>query len=131
MSTSLVDHLLSLLLDHTSGLEGVGRKKMFGCEAFFRDGAIFALVWKEGRIAVKLTDAALNSELAALDGTAPWSPGATKMGNWLLVPESFHDDDEVLETWVRRAWACAALAPPKKSPKSTAKKKASPRATKR
>lgn len=119
MSTSsLLDHLLSLLLDRTASLDGVIRRKMFGCEALFRDGAIFALVWKEGRIALKLSEPALFAELRALPGTRPWSPGAMNMTGWLLVPEDFHDDEERLDLWVRRAWTCAGNAPPKKARRS-------------
>lgn len=128
-SPSLVEHLVSLLLERTASLDGVGRRKMFGCEAFFRDGTIFALVWKEGRIALKLPDPALFSELRALPGSHPWSPGAMKMSSWLLVPEDFHDDEERLDLWVRRAWTCAALAPPKKAKAAAKRTGAAARAT--
>ena len=114
-SSSPLDHLLSLLLNRTAELEGVSRRKTLGCEAFFRDGALFALVWKEGRIALRLTDPALFSELRGLPGTKPWSPPTLNTSGWLLVPEAFHEDEEALDTWVRRAWTCAGNAPPKKA----------------
>ena len=31
------------------GLAYIGWKRMFGYDAVFRDGTIFALIWKEGR----------------------------------------------------------------------------------
>jgi TfoX/Sxy family transcriptional regulator of competence genes len=125
-SPSLLDHLLSLLLDRTAELEGVTGRKMFGCEALFRDGAIFALVWKEGRIGLKLSDPALFAELRAMPGTKPWSPSTVNMSGWLLVPEAFHDDEEALDRWVRHAWTCAANAPPKKSKAARAKAASGP-----
>src|SRR5690606_31419238 len=115
MSSPSLDHLLSLLQDHTAELEGVSRRQLFGREAFFRDEAIFALVWKEGRIALRLTDPALFSELRGMPGTKPWNPSTVNMSGWLLVPEAFHADEESLDTWVRRAWTCAGNAPPKKA----------------
>lgn len=120
-SPTLLDHLLSLLQDHTAELEGVSRRKMFGCDAFFRDEAIFALVWKEGRIALRLTDPALFSELRGMPGTKPWNPSTVNMSGWLLVPEAFHEDEASLDTWVRRAWTCAGNAPPKKAKAAKAK----------
>lgn len=112
--SSIHTYLRSLLDEATEKLGGVSARRMFGCDALFAKDAIFALVWKEGRIGLKLPDASLFQSLSALPGTKPWAPGDMKpMAHWLLVPESFHDDPELLTKWVRHAHALAAAAPPK------------------
>ena len=91
----------ALLLDAVDGLRGVTDFKMFGCRCLRADGTIFALVWKDGRIALKLPVSA--SALLGEPGARPWTIGAKKMGAWVLVPESFHDDADALASWSRRA----------------------------
>src|SRR5687768_10499929 len=99
--STLNSHLLSLVEESSKGLPGVGMRKMFGCEALFANGSIYSLIWKTGRIGVKIPDAAQFQELMAIDGSEPWSPGSNMtMSHWVLVPESFHDDAEALKTWV-------------------------------
>ena len=101
--TSLNAHLLETA---SESLPGVFRRMMFGCESLFVDGHIYALVWKEGRIGLKLTDPKDYDTLRAMPGATPWSPGGRMiMRSWLLVPESFHDDPATLKDWVRRAHA--------------------------
>jgi TfoX/Sxy family transcriptional regulator of competence genes len=62
------------------------------------------LVSRQGRIIVKLPDEEAQRELLALEGAEPWRFGrrAPPRG-WLQLPESFHDDPEALERWLRRA----------------------------
>ena len=97
------------LEEATSSLAQVSQKRLFSCAGFFRSGTMFALVWKEGRIGLKLRDAARHAELASRAGSSPWSPmgKGRAVSHWLLVPESFHDDDEALATWAREAHATA------------------------
>ena len=115
-------------------LRGVQKKRMFGCAALFVDAKIFALVWKTGRIGVRLPEASAFEELLAMKGSAPWKAGAMTMSHWVLVPEAMHDDADALAAWVRDAHAQAregssAIAAPskkgaaKKVAKAPAKKK--------
>lgn len=107
MRTPLNDHLFALLDELSAELPDVTHRYMFGCDALFANGKIYALVYApERRIAVKISDPAQQQELCALDGTDPWTPGQ-RMGNWWLVPESFHDDAEQLRRWVERAHRAA------------------------
>ncbi len=92
---------------------------MFGCEALFANANIYALVWKDGRIGLKIPDEKLNAQLMSLPGSDPWSPGGKmSMRRWILVPESFHDDLDALAPWVKRAHALALEAEPAKKPAS-------------
>ena len=79
---------------------------MFGCDAFLAGGAIFAMVWREGRIGLLLPDDLL-PELRALPGADPWRHRDMVVRQWVLVPESFHDDTDGLAPWVRKAHAAA------------------------
>ena len=107
MRTLLLE-LRSRLDDATAGLPHVTVRRMFGCDAFLADGAIFAMVWREGRIGLRLPDELL-PELRALAGADPWRHRDMVVRQWVLVPESFHDDSDGLGPWVRKAHA-AALA---------------------
>lgn len=120
--SSLNTHLRSLLDEATQALRGVSVRRMFGCDALFTADAIFALVWKAGRIGLKLPDPELYKTLLSLPGAEPWAPGSMKpMAHWVLVPEEFHDDPELLARWVQQAHRLAAAAPPKPAKRTAAK----------
>jgi TfoX/Sxy family transcriptional regulator of competence genes len=125
--------LLATLREAASPLREVDEKKMFGCEALFTKGAIFALVWKTGRIGVKLPDEARFGALASQKGAEPWQAGPMVMSHWLLVPPAVERDVKKLAPWVEEAHAMAAAgmgatkkakAPAKAKAKAPAKAKA-------
>lgn len=105
MRTLLLE-LRSQLESLTVDLPRVTSRRMFGCDAFLASGAIFAMVWREGRIGLRLPDALL-PELRALPGSDPWRHRDMVVRQWVLVPESFHDAPERLAPWVRKAHAAA------------------------
>lgn len=117
--------LLATLRTAAERLPDVEEKKMFGCEALFVNGAIFALVWKEGRIGVKLPAADRFDALAAQKGAAPWKAGPMVMTHWLLVPPAVDADAKRLAPWLKEAHAMAAagLGATKRPKKTTASKK--------
>ena len=88
--------LLARLRAASSVLPGVDEKKMFGCEAMFANGAIFALVWKTGRIGVKLVSGERYDALAREKGTDPWQAGNKTMAGWLLVSPAIAKDPKRL-----------------------------------
>ena len=98
----------------TLGLPKVTGKKMFGCEALWADGSVFALVWKEGRIGLKLTDVAEFDALIKLPGAGPWKAGPMAMSHWVLVPEAMHTKSAELKKWAAKAHKSAPAAPKKK-----------------
>lgn len=116
-------HLNELIEDGTRGLKNISKRRMFGCDAYFVGDTIFALIWKTGRIGLKLTDAAAYDELMAIDGAEPWCVGAgKKMSSWVLVPEDFHDDTDALTAWARRSYQQQSGPRPVAAKKTTAKK---------
>jgi TfoX/Sxy family transcriptional regulator of competence genes len=112
---SLDADLMALLLDAAEGLPLVEKKRMFGFEALWGDGRIFALVW-QGRISLRLPDRAAAAELAGRAGATPLKIAVRKAKSsgqrWINVPESFHDDPHDLRRWVRRAYDLALRQPP-------------------
>jgi TfoX/Sxy family transcriptional regulator of competence genes len=107
-------------------LPGVTGKRLFGCDGFFRDDVIFAMVWKEGRIALKFRDAESLATLQKTKGADAWSPGGKMVvQSWILVPEAWNEDEDALRPWVVRAHAESKQAPAKKkaAPKKKSAKK--------
>ncbi len=124
MRTLLLE-LRSRLDDLTDGLRDVSVRRMFGCDAFLARGAIFAMVWREGRIGLRLPDDLL-PELRAIPGADAWRHRDMVVRQWVLVPESFHDDPDGLAPWVHRAHAAALTRGP-----ASAKKPSRPAAVRR
>lgn len=124
--TELTLHLRSLVEEATSELSRVSWRRMFGCDAAFLDRQIFALIWKEGRIGLRLPEEQRYSELLSLPGSEPWAPGGMKMSHWVLVPEDFHEDAGALARWVVEAHTLALGARP--APKKQASKSSSTKA---
>lgn len=115
-----LDALYDLLEAAAGPLPEVARRRMFGCDALFAQGNIFALIWKTQRIGVRLPDPAAYAEAMARPGAEPWrvDAGVKPMAHWVLLPEGDHEEPEVLATWVARAHGQAmALGPKAEKPK--------------
>ena len=105
---------LKAALEHCAeALPQVTWKRMFGCDAAFAGGSIFGLIWKEGRIGVRLPETADFDALMAVPGAVPWKAGKMTMSHWVLVPETFHGKKPQLGAWVKKAHAQALSSPPK------------------
>lgn len=124
-------YLIELVEASTPGLRDISMRRMFGCDAFFAGDQIFVLLWKTGRIGVKLTDADAYQRLLALPGAEPWQIGEKVMSHWVLVPEEMHDDGEALGPWVRMAHGYARGGVAEKVTKKVSKAAAKKVATKR
>lgn len=131
MASTQREKLLEVLRTASADLPDVIEKKMFGCEALFTTGGIFALLWKTGRIGLKLTDEKRYAALASQKGAEPWAPGAKVMRGWVLVAPKL-EEPKALAPWLAEAHAMAsdvksATSKPKKktvAKKSTPKKRA-------
>lgn len=115
-TSGLLEHLRELLDEASEGLPGVAARRMFGCHAVFADSNIFGLVWKTGRLGLKVPDAARYEELMAMPGAGQWCAGSKAMSHWVLVPEEFHDDPEELGRWVKLAHRLAGSGAKAKAP---------------
>ena len=125
MSAASISELEGRLDAAAAGLTRVTSRKMFGCYALWANDNVFALVWKHGRIGIKLPEAAAYDSLMGLSGSVPWKAGPMTMAHWVLVPEAFHGGTPDLKRWlVKSHQLCAAL---EKKPKSAARAKSKPR----
>ena len=115
MADQSLEELLGVLETAAQGLFGVSRKRMFGCEGLFASGNIFGLVWKHGRIGVRLPNEIAYAEAMKMPGASPWIAGTMAMSHWVLVPEGLHEDRGRLTAWVRRAHALAQNAAPRRA----------------
>ncbi len=107
MANESLDGLLAALEAAAHGLATVSRKRMFGCEGMFAGGNVFGLVWKAGRIGVRLPNEIAYAEAMKMPGSSPWVAGTMTMSHWVLLPEAMHADGTRLGAWVRRAHALA------------------------
>ncbi len=96
-----------------AGLDAVEPKRLFGCDGYFVNGNIFGLVWKEGRLGLRLTDEAKQLEVLGLAGADPWKAGPMIMKHWVLVPMDWHRKPSVLKQWARLAFELALERPEK------------------
>ena len=126
-----IQELESALNATAASLPKVTSKKMFGCFALWADGNVFALVWKHGRIGVKLPQATDYAKLMEQAGAEPWKAGPMTMAHWVLVPETFHSRPAELKKWAVKAHALCVQLPKKPArPMAKAKKSAAPRKAK-
>jgi TfoX/Sxy family transcriptional regulator of competence genes len=112
--SSLNEHLKDGVAAASADLPEVSTRRMFGCDAFFANLNIYALIW-DGRVVLRLPEPALFAEAMRGDGACPWAPmgGARGMAHWVCMGEALHDDRDELGVWVERAHRLAMLAPPK------------------
>lgn len=94
-----------------AGLENVHPKRLFGCDAWFASGNIFALVWKEGRLGLRLSDPELYAEAMGLPGAEAWVIDVGPVKHWVLLPQEWHDQAPKLRVWGRKAHALAQARP--------------------
>jgi TfoX/Sxy family transcriptional regulator of competence genes len=102
--SNIIEELESLLDHSVLDLKRVTSRKMFGCHALWVNENIFALIWKTGRIGVKLPDEKSFAALMAKSGSSPWTAGTRTMAHWVLVPESYHRRPAELRKWVAKAY---------------------------
>ena len=121
-TNSVVTKLKDSLNDAASSLSKVVEKTMFGCHSLFTSDSIFSLVWKEGRIGVKLPDTEAYSELIKQKGAEVWQAGNRKMAHWVLVPKNMHQDRSELARWVAKAHSFAMSGVKKSETKGKKKK---------
>jgi len=127
MGASNLQELEDLLNNAATGLEKLGSRKMFGCYALWANENVFGLVWKHGRIGVKLPDEKSYRTLLDETGATPWKAGPMTMAHWVLVPEGYHSKPSELKKWIKLAhklcFDLPAKIPEKKKTATKTKKK--------
>lgn len=89
-------------------------KKMFGEDAWFAKGNIFAFLDSDsGRVAVRLSDPALYAAAMALPGAQEFDVGGGGMRNWVVLPAEECGTEEALEPHLRLAYEDASKRKPK------------------
>ena len=113
-SSSLLQHLKDTVAVVVEPWSGVTTQRMFGCDVWLVHGSLFALLMGYGRVVARLPLS--SSALLAIDGAAPWEYGKKKSPtHWIMVPEDFHDDVDLLRDWLRRAYSEVRAMPAKKT----------------
>ncbi len=122
VSATLQEQPWELLSAASEYLPEVTSRKMFGCQALFAAGSIYALIWRQDRIGLKIPDKEQYAELMALPGVEAQFTGHDRnpMSHWVLLPASFYKNHELLDLWSQRAHSYALLAP-KRPPRSSTK----------
>ncbi|MCA2958775.1 MAG: TfoX/Sxy family protein [Silvanigrellales bacterium] len=93
---------------------GLVPKRMFGTDAWFVNGNIFAIIdTTPPRVGVKLTEAARFGAALKLKGAKPFAPGDEPMRHWVVLPSTQCESEDALEPWLREAYLAAALLTPK------------------
>lgn len=87
--------------------QDITERRMFGCDAFFTAGQIYGLIWKEGRIGLRLPDPNLFAEAMSLEGSITWVAGNRTMSKWVLLPECIEKQNAEFRKWVKQAYLLA------------------------
>jgi TfoX/Sxy family transcriptional regulator of competence genes len=127
MAKETIAQLEEVLESVAGSLPKVKAKKMFGCHALWANDNVFALVWKHGRIGLKLPDESSYDSLMSQAGSEPWKAGPMQMKHWVLVPPAFHAKKTELKKWAAKAHdQCSTLEkkPKKKAPAKAKSKRA-------
>jgi hypothetical protein len=80
-----------------------------GCDAVATRGRAYALVVRDGRVAVRLPDWDLFTAAFELPGSEPLYENERRVGHWVLLPGAVLHDSGALAEWVRRAHELTAV----------------------
>jgi len=108
MSEELNKYLFDLIINEMSEFPDVQTGKFFGLDVLkFRDRT-FSMIWKEGRVGVKILDKELNQKLALTKGANHWVTSGKTMSQWVLAPHEFNEDIISLKKWLVLAYTDAS-----------------------
>jgi TfoX/Sxy family transcriptional regulator of competence genes len=104
-------------------------QRMFGGHGYFApNGGMFAGIVPDDELVIKLQAGPARDELIGLGGH-PWVyPGKKRpmtMHEWIVVPDGFYDDVDLLHSWLDRAHGLVPakkITTPRAAKKATAKK---------
>lgn len=94
-----------------SGWASVTTRPLFGAIALYRDGLVFAMVWK-GSLYFKVDDASRGGYEAAGSHALGYVSGGNDhaLKSYQEVPVDVLEDNDTLTEWAQRAWNAALNA---------------------
>lgn len=117
-SPSLLAHLKDRVGAVVARWPDVEPRRMFGSDVWLVGGHLCVLLMPYGRVVLRLPSS--SAALLGLDGAAPWQYGTKQPKHWVVVPESFHDDEDELRTWMDRARVEVREHPPESAKRTRA-----------
>ena len=93
---------------------GVMSKRMFGTDAWFVNGNIFAILdTAKESVGVRLSHPEGFKAARALKGASDFAPGEQAMKNWVILPQKLSKKETEFESYLRQAYDSAAALPSK------------------
>jgi TfoX/Sxy family transcriptional regulator of competence genes len=90
-----------------AGLDDVEVRRLFGDDAYFRKSGLFALLGRDGRVALRLPRTQEREALLKEEGTEARRVGSKALKHWVVCPADWSRSGEELRRWARLAHACA------------------------
>ncbi|CAG74495.1 conserved hypothetical protein [Pectobacterium atrosepticum SCRI1043] len=91
-----------------SGWAPITTRPLFGAVALYRDGLVFAMVWK-GSLYFKVDNASQADYVAAGSHALGYGNDHALKSYWEVPVDVIEDSERVLE-WAQRAWSAALKA---------------------
>ena len=92
----------------------VHAKKMFGTDAWFAQGNIFAIInSSENKVGVRLSEANSYTAARKLKGAGDFAPGGQPMKNWVMFSQADSKKEMFLEPYLHQAHKIAMQLQPK------------------
>ena len=84
-------------------LSDVKAKKMLGANAFAHQNKVFCMVAKTGEMVFKFDVQEVYDRMVTDFEAKPWSPTKRSFGNWLELPKTYCDDQDIILEWAALA----------------------------
>jgi TfoX/Sxy family transcriptional regulator of competence genes len=93
---------------------GVLSKRMFGTDAWFVQGNIFAIIYAvKNSVGLRFQNEQHYTKARKLKGAGDFDPGGTPMKHWVIMPQALCAKETELEVYLRQSYEEAAALPPK------------------
>ncbi len=104
MSKQLNTDLFDMIAKEMAEYSAIGTGNFFGLDVLKVQGETFAMVWKEGRVGVKILNKELNAKLVSTKEANHWVTSGKTMSQWVLAPYEYNEDITALKKWLLLAY---------------------------
>jgi len=104
MSEDLNKYLFDIITEEMAAYPDVTVGKFFGLDVLRVRGETFAMIWKEGRVGVKILNEEINKKLVATENASYWVTSGKTMAQWVLAPYDYNEDILSLRKWLVLAY---------------------------